>query len=60
MLVNITMKTNDAVDRACQELEEEDREEFAALCDRWFEFGEYVRLVIDTKKKSISVQERNR
>jgi len=58
MIVHILMKTNDCVDRASEHLEKEERKEFRVLCEKWFEFGEYVTLSVDTEKKTIKVRER--
>lgn len=59
MKYRIRMKTPDCLDYAesyqLYKDEVEDCEAFAELCDRWFQYGEYVTLEVDVDKKTCVV-----
>ena len=53
------MKSPDALDYAMEDIEDEDdKAEFESLCQRWFEYGEYVMLEVDTEQGTCKVLER--
>lgn len=49
------MKTPDCLDNATEEFSEEEREEIKKLASRWFQYGEYVTLELDTEKETLVV-----
>ncbi len=69
MKFTVTLKTPDALYDSLQDAVQnetggdEDRyhelfDETMKLCERWFKYGEYVTLEIDTEKKTCKVSER--
>jgi hypothetical protein len=68
MQIEVTMKTPDALMDAINDAlsvveDEEIRQEKEAaleeLCKKWFQYGEYVTLIIDTDKQTCTVKERS-
>lgn len=68
MTFTISMKTPDAVETAVRdalikvdddgnelEIDEESVEELMELCKKWFSWGEYVQLEVDTEAKTCKV-----
>ena len=63
MKIEIVFKNPDAIDNAIDELVEgmeEDEEETIRrktkkVCEKWFEYGEYVTLIVDLEKETIDV-----
>lgn len=57
-----------ALEESCLDLDDDEREQLietrsakvGALCVRWFECGEYLRVEIDTDAKTCTVIERSR
>lgn len=39
-----------------EELRESRAEEYRNLCDKWFEYGEYLTVVVDTETKTCVVR----
>lgn len=67
MKIKIHMKTLDCIDNSLDTLgleelglDEDKREEFKDLCGKWFKYGEYVVLEIDTEAKTCVVLEANK
>lgn len=50
MKIEIIMKTPDCLYYAAHALNGEDREKFFKLCEKWFLYGEVVKLEVDTEK----------
>ena len=67
MILKVTMKSPDcldfAIDEALSSLDAESdekaelNEEYEELCKRWFKYGEYCTILIDTEKKTATVEE---
>lgn len=64
MIVLVTMKTPDCLETALMDhynangfdWEDADYESFRDLCEtRWFEFGEYLMVEVDTTRKTCKV-----
>jgi len=54
--ISLTFKTPDAVDFAIEDLEDYEVEEVRAAAEKWIEYGEYITVVLDTKKGTCEVQ----
>jgi hypothetical protein len=61
MKLTITMKTPDCVDDAIRDAREADPDidegEIKEVCSKWFEYGEYLYVEVDTSKKTARVLE---
>lgn len=58
MKINLTFKTPDVVDYAAIENTEEgskERAKFLKTCEKWVEYGEYLRVTIDTETGTCTV-----
>ena len=58
MYISLTFKMPDVLDQVDDQVE--DKDELKAvkdLCSKWIEYGEYVRLDIDTEAGTCTVQE---
>lgn len=56
MKINVMMKTPDCLEYAAEDLNEEEKEKFLSLCERWFRYGECVTLEIDTESETCTVK----
>jgi hypothetical protein len=67
MKFTVTMKTPDVLDEpireTCEAATSDEREqgyfesEIKEICNRWFEYGEYLTVEVDTDKKTCRVLE---
>ena len=55
MTFTLTFKTPDAVEDAIQDLPEEEQEAAKQVCDAFVEYGEYLRVEVDTKRATCKV-----
>ena len=58
MKIEICFKNPDAIDDAIDEkghISPEERETIKKICDKWFEYREYVTLIVDTEKETCEV-----
>jgi hypothetical protein len=53
--IQITFKNPDAIDEAFRLLEPDDADEAREVAEKWFEYGEYVTIELDTKKGTAEV-----
>lgn len=59
MIFTLTFKTPDVVDDTLAniQLNEDEFDELQELCSKWVEYGEYLRVEIDSDKKTCRVLE---
>lgn len=58
MIFQVTFKNPDALDDALDRVGEDAAEEAKSLCkDKWFRYGGYVTIEIDTEKETATVVE---
>lgn len=55
MKFKVTFKHPDAVDEALNEVAEEHRDAARRMCKKFFEYGEYVTVEVDTEKRTATV-----
>ena len=59
MKIRVTMKCPDALDSAISKETFNDLEVLQAkrLCQKWFKYGEYITVIVDTEKETCVVEE---
>ena len=58
MKVRVTLKSPDCLYYAAKDIDARDeKESFVRMAEKWFEYGEYLTVEIDTEEESIRVLE---
>lgn len=55
MIIRLTFKTPDAVDDAIADLDEDSKDIAKNVISKWVEYGEYIRVDVDTEKQTCTV-----